>query len=67
MATFIKEPAFWRSRALEARAIAARMTDLLSRSAMVSRAARYERLADRAATRRDIFGQSEEPDLLLKG
>jgi hypothetical protein len=55
MALSIKDPAFWRSRALEARAAAARMGDLLSRSAMVSLAVRYERLAARAATRRDIF------------
>jgi len=53
------DPAFWRSRAVEARSAAAQMSDPLSRRAMIAVAARYERLADRAAMKRDIFGQPE--------
>ena len=53
------DPAFWHSRAAEARSAAAQMSDPLSRRAMIAVAARYERLAERAAMKRDIFGQPE--------
>jgi hypothetical protein len=41
------DAAYWSCRAAEARAIAAQMTDPLSRTAMLALAARYERLANR--------------------
>jgi hypothetical protein len=41
------DPVFWHGRASEARAAAAQMSDPLSRAAMLSLAARYERLASR--------------------
>src|SRR5947209_19543930 len=59
MSSSASDPEYWQCRAAEARVAAARMTDALSRRAMISVAARYERLADRAAAKRDIFGQPE--------
>jgi hypothetical protein len=49
------DPAFWHGRAAEARAAATKMTDTLSRSAMLALAARYERLANRVVRGADIF------------
>lgn len=53
------DPAFWHSRAAEARSDAAQMSDPLSRRVMIALAARYERLAHRATMKRDIFGHPE--------
>ena len=50
------DAAFWSCRAAEARALAARMTDPLSRTTMLALAARYERLANRVATEVGTFG-----------
>ena len=49
--SFVDGPKFWRARAFEARAVAARMSDELSRTAMLALAARYDRLANRVSTR----------------
>jgi hypothetical protein len=40
------DAAFWSCRAAETRAVAAQMTDPLSRTTMLALAARYERLAN---------------------
>ncbi len=48
----VNDPDFWRGRAIEAGAVAARMSDELSRTAMIALAARYERIANRILKRR---------------
>jgi hypothetical protein len=45
------DPAHWRARALEAKALAERMTDAEGRSRMISVAQEYDHLADRATAR----------------
>jgi hypothetical protein len=54
------DPAFWRSRAAEARGVAAQMSDPLSRRAMLALVARYERLANRIARGVGVFGTAAE-------
>jgi hypothetical protein len=44
------DPAYWQSRAAEARVAATQMTDQLARTTMLALAARYERLAKLATT-----------------
>jgi hypothetical protein len=60
------DPAFWRGRAAEARAVAAQMSDPLSRSAMFALAARYERLANRMATGAGVFGSAGSVGLAVE-
>ncbi len=48
---FINDPAHWRQRAKEARALADQMDDPQSKQAMMRIAEDYERLAERAARR----------------
>ena len=48
---FINDPAHWRQRAKEARALADQMDDPQSKQAMMRIAEDYERLAERAAGR----------------
>jgi len=50
-ASFINDPAHWRRRAEEARAIAEQMSDSPSKDAMLRIAKDYERLAERAEER----------------
>ena len=52
----VNDPEFWRARAIDARAAAARMSDELSRTTMLRLAARYERIANRIVRGTDIFG-----------
>jgi hypothetical protein len=52
----IDDPEFWRARAIDARAVATRMCDELSRTTMLRLAARYERIANRIVRGMDIFG-----------
>jgi hypothetical protein len=52
----VHDPGFWQGRAIEAREAAARMSDELSRTAMLALAARYERIANRIVRGVDIFG-----------
>ena len=47
MLTSSNDPTFWWGRAVEVRAVAARMSDPLSRRTMLALAATYERLANR--------------------
>jgi len=55
----IHDPAFWEGRAIEARETALRMSDELSRTAMLALAARYERIANRIVRGLNIFGPAE--------
>jgi len=48
----VDDPAHWRDRAVEARALADQMSDELSRNTMLKIADDYERLAERAEERR---------------
>jgi hypothetical protein len=57
-ASFINDPAHWRQRAEEARAIAEQMNDLNSKDAMLRIAKDYERLAERAEGRGKVLGQA---------
>jgi hypothetical protein len=57
-ASSVHDPDFWQGRAIEARAVAARMSDELSRTAMLALAARYERIATRIVRGLDIFGSA---------
>jgi hypothetical protein len=52
----VNDPEFWRGRAIEARAVAARMSDQLSRTTMLALAARYDRLANRIARGIEVLG-----------
>jgi hypothetical protein len=52
MSVSANDPTFWRGRATEARAVAAKMTDEFSRDTMLAVAARYERLAN-------VFGATD--------
>jgi hypothetical protein len=45
------DPEHWRERAMEARALAEKMTDVLGKNAMMEIAEKYERLAARAFER----------------
>jgi hypothetical protein len=48
---FINDPAHWRQRAEEARALAGQLNDLDAKIAMLRIADEYERLAKRASAR----------------
>ena len=48
---FIYDPAHWRSRAQEARAVADSLDDLEAKRSMLNIADEYEHLAERAAER----------------
>lgn len=52
MTMVVDDPAHWRDRAVEARALADQMSDELSRNTMLKIADDYERLAERAEERR---------------
>jgi hypothetical protein len=65
-ASSVHDPEFWRGRAIEARAIAARMSDELSRTAMLALAARYERIANRIVRGVDIFGAAGSAQLAIE-
>jgi hypothetical protein len=45
------DPEHWRERAVEARALAEKMTDAVGKNAMMEIAVKYERLAARALER----------------
>ena len=66
MPSSANDAAFWSCRAAEARAVAAQMTDPLSRTAMLALAARYERLANRVAIGLDTFGKAESTGLAIE-
>jgi hypothetical protein len=51
MPLVFNDPEHWRTRALEARALADKMADTEGRSRMISIAQEYDRLADRATVR----------------
>jgi hypothetical protein len=51
MPLVFNDPAHWRARALEAKALADKMTDAEGRSRMISVAQEYDHLADRATAR----------------
>jgi hypothetical protein len=51
MPLVFNDPAHWRARALEARALADKMTDAVGRSRMISIAQEYDLIADRATAR----------------
>jgi hypothetical protein len=51
MAVVFNDPAHWRTRALEAKALADTMTDAEGRSRMIAIAQEYDHLADRANAR----------------
>jgi len=54
-ASSLNDPEFWRGRAIEARTVAAQMSDELSRTTMLALAARYDRIANRMVRGVDIF------------
>jgi hypothetical protein len=54
----VQDPEFWRGRAIEARAVAAGMSDELSRTTMLALAARYERLANHVSKGPPVWAQS---------
>ena len=62
----VHDPEFWRGRAIEARAVAARMSDELSRTAMFALAARYDRIANRIVRGVDIFGSAGSAQLAIE-
>ena len=55
MRASLNDPEFWRGRAIEARTVAAQMSDELSRTTMLALAARYDRIANRMVRGVDIF------------
>jgi hypothetical protein len=57
-ASFINDPAHWRQRAEEARAVAEQMNEPQSKEAMLRIAKDYEHLAERAEQRAKGSGQS---------
>ena len=60
------DAAFWSCRAAETRAVAAQMTDPLSRTTMLALAARYERLANFIERDGDVFGRVATTKLGLR-
>jgi hypothetical protein len=51
MSLLYNDPEHWRERAMEARALAEKMTDAVGRQAMIEIAEKYDRLAARAVER----------------
>jgi hypothetical protein len=66
-ASSVNDPEFWQGRANEARAVAARMSDELSRTAMLALAARYDRIANRVVRGVNIFGSTGSAQLPIRG
>jgi hypothetical protein len=66
-ASSVNDPEVWRGRANEARAVAARMSDELSRTAMLALAARYDRIANRVVRGVNIFGSTGSAQLPIEG
>jgi hypothetical protein len=64
-ASSVHDPDFWQGRAIEAYEAAARMSDELSRTAMLALAARYERIANRILKGIDICKSSGSAHQLM--
>jgi hypothetical protein len=60
MPDLLVDPALWRKRAVEARAIADGMNNLEAKQKMLAVAASYERLAERADERVRLAGGPSE-------